>query len=228
MNYLLIGSSSAMAQHVHQQLKNDGHDVWTITRNEEIIGENHATCNVTSEDFPKDFLPDELHGLVYFPGTIILKPFNRIGIDEFLSDFTINVLGAIKSIQAALPSLKKGYGSVVLISSVAAQKGLSYHASIASSKAALEGLSRSLAAEYAPVIRFNVVAPSITDTPLATKLLNTEDKKVLSGKRHPLARVGETSDIADSILFLLSKKSSWITGQTFGVDGGMSTLNVYN
>jgi 3-oxoacyl-[acyl-carrier protein] reductase len=228
MNYLLIGSNSAIAQDVHQQLKNDEHSVWTISRSVEINGDKHATCNVTSEDFPKDFLPEELHGLVYFPGTIILKPFNRISVDEFISDFSINVLGAVKSIQAALPALKKGSASVVLISSVAAQKGLSYHASIASSKAALEGLSRSLAAEYAPAIRFNVVAPSITDTPLANKLLNTEDKKVLSGKRHPLARIGNTSDIADSILFLLSNKSSWVTGQTLAVDGGMSTLNVYN
>jgi len=228
MNYLLIGSSSAIAQFVYQKLKSDGHNVWTISRSEEMNSEKHATCNVASEDFPKDFLPEELHGLVYFPGTIILKPFNRISINEFLSDFSINVLGAVKSIQVALPALKKGNASVVLISSVAAQKGLSYHTSIASSKAALEGLSRSLAAEYAPTIRFNVVAPSITDTPLANKLLNTENKKVLSGKRHPLARIGNTSDVADSILFLLSKKSSWVTGQTLLVDGGMSTLNVYN
>jgi 3-oxoacyl-[acyl-carrier protein] reductase len=228
MNYLLIGSNSAIAKDVYQQLKNDGHSVWTMSRSDEMDRDKHATCNVTSEDFPKDFLPEKLHGLVYFPGTIILKPFNRISVDEFLSDFSINVLGAVKSIQAALLALKKGNASVVLISSVAAQKGLSYHASIASSKAAIEGLSRSLAAEYAPAIRFNVVAPSITDTPLANKLLNTEDKKVLSGKRHPLARIGNTTDIADSILFLLSKKSSWVTGQTLAVDGGMSTLNVYN
>lgn len=226
MNYLLVGSSSAIAFEVIGKLKEEGHELWTISRSEMNGVQYHKVLDIVTDSIPEDFLPDTLHGLVYFPGTIILKPFHRISIDEFLSDYQINFLGAVKSIQAALPALKKGNGSVVLISTVAATIGLGFHASIASSKAALEGLSKSLAAEYAPTIRFNVVAPSITDTPLAEKLLNTEEKKLNSGKRHPLGRVGEVDDIASSILFLLDKKSSWITGQTLHVDGGMSTVKV--
>ncbi|WP_018342779.1 SDR family NAD(P)-dependent oxidoreductase [Cytophaga aurantiaca] len=226
MNYLLVGSNSAIASEVIGKLKEDGHDLWTVSRLEMNVTEHHQVLDIVTASIPENFLPDTLHGLIYFPGTIILKPFHRISIEEFTSDYQINFLGAVKSIQTALPALKKGNGSVVLISTVAATIGLGFHASIASSKAALEGLSRSLAAEYAPTIRFNVVAPSITDTPLAEKLLNTEEKKLNSGKRHPLGRVGEAGDIASSILFLLGNKSTWITGQTFHVDGGMSTVKV--
>jgi NAD(P)-dependent dehydrogenase (short-subunit alcohol dehydrogenase family) len=226
MNYLLVGSSSAIASKVIENLKEQGHVLWTISRSEMEFASQHKVLNIVTDDIPENFLPDTLHGLIYFPGTIILKPFHRISVDEFMMEYQINFIGAVKSIQAALPALKRGNGSVVLISTVAATIGLGFHASIASSKAALEGLSKSLAAEYAPTIRFNVVAPSITDTPLAEKLLNTEEKKLNSGKRHPLNRVGESEDIASAILFLLGKESSWITGQTLHVDGGMSSLKV--
>ena len=226
MNYLLVGSSSAIASKVIEKLKEQGHELWTISRSEMEVASQHKVLNVVTDDIPENFLPDTIHGLIYFPGTIILKPFHRISVDEFMMEYQINFIGAVKSIQAALPALKRGNGSVVLISTVAATIGLGFHASIASSKAALEGLSKSLAAEYAPTIRFNVVAPSITDTPLAEKLLNTEEKKLNSGKRHPLNRVGESEDIASAILFLLGKESSWITGQTLHVDGGMSSLKV--
>ena len=226
MNYLLVGSSSAIASKVIEKLKEQGHELWTISRSEMEFASQHKVLNIVTDDIPENFLPDTIHGLIYFPGTIILKPFHRISVDEFMMEYQINFIGAVKSIQAALPALKRGNGSVVLISTVAATIGLGFHASIASSKAALEGLSKSLAAEYAPTIRFNVVAPSITDTPLAEKLLNTEEKKLNSGKRHPLNRVGESEDIASAILFLLGKESSWITGQTLHVDGGMSSLKV--
>lgn len=226
MNYLLVGSSSAIASKVIEKLKEQGHELWTISRSEMEVASQHKVLNIVTDYIPENFLPDTLHGLIYFPGTIILKPFHRISVDEFMMEYQINFIGAVKSIQAALPALKRGNGSVVLISTVAATIGLGFHASIASSKAALEGLSKSLAAEYAPTIRFNVVAPSITDTPLAEKLLNTEEKKLNSGKRHPLNRVGESEDIASAILFLLGKESSWITGQTLHVDGGMSSLKV--
>lgn len=226
MNYLLIGSGSAIAFDVIQKLKEEGNELWTISRGEMNVGKHHQVLDIVTASIPENFLPDTLHGLVYFPGTIILKPFHRISMDEFISEYQINFLGAVKSIQTALPALKKGNGSVVLISTVAASIGLGFHASIASSKAALEGLSKSLAAEYAPTIRFNVVAPSIIDTPLAEKLLNTEEKKLNSGKRHPLGRVGEVGDVSSAICFMLGKESSWITGQTLHVDGGMSTLKV--
>jgi 3-oxoacyl-[acyl-carrier protein] reductase len=227
MNYLLIGTGSAIAEDVIEKLTQDGHEIWSISRDQKNVGKHHHVLDIVKESIPENIIPDTLHGLVYFPGTINLKPFHRISTDEFIDEYHINFLGAVKSIQTALSALKKGKGSVVLISTVAATIGLSFHASIASSKAALEGLSKSLAAEYASLIRFNIVAPSIINTPLAEKLLNTEEKKINSGKRHPLGRVGEVTDISSSILFLLSNKSSWITGQTLHVDGGMSSLKVF-
>jgi NAD(P)-dependent dehydrogenase (short-subunit alcohol dehydrogenase family) len=163
---------------------------------------------------------------VYCPGSINLKPFHRFSIDEFKNDFEINLLGAVKTIQAALPALKKANGSsVVLFSTVASQLGMPFHASVASAKSAVEGLAKSLAAEYATNgIRVNVVAPSLTDTPLAEKLLSSPEKREASDKRHPLGRVGNPEDIAATVAFLLSEKTAWVTGQILHVDGGMGAL----
>ncbi len=170
-------------------------------------------------------LPENLEGLVYLPGTINLKPFNRLKREDFLQDFEVNVLGAVRAIQSALPALKKGdCPSVVMVSTVAAQSGLPFHASIAASKAAIEGLVRSLAAELAPAIRVNAVAPSLTETPLAERLLNTESKQQNSAERHPLKRTGTPDDQAFAMEFLLSERSSWMTGQIIHVDGGMSAI----
>jgi NAD(P)-dependent dehydrogenase (short-subunit alcohol dehydrogenase family) len=134
-------------------------------------------------------------------------------------------LGAIKSIQAVISRLKKSeIGSIVLFSTVAVQVGLSFHTQVSTSKGAIEGLTRALAAEYAPKIRVNCVAPSLTDTPLAFSLLNTEQKIEANAQRHPLKRIGTTDDIANIVEFLVSSKASWITGQIIHVDGGISTL----
>ncbi|WP_288245056.1 SDR family oxidoreductase [uncultured Chryseobacterium sp.] len=172
--------------------------------------------------------PDVVDGLVYAPGSINLKPFNRLSAEDFTHDFTINVLGAVKCIQKLLPSLKKsGNASVVLYSSVAAKTGMPFHASVSASKCAIEGLTRSLAAEYsAQKIRFNAVAPSLTDTPLASQLLSTPEKREASAKRHPLQRIGDAAEIARLTAFLLSDDTSWITGQVFGIDGGLSTIKL--
>lgn len=171
-------------------------------------------------------LPGTIDGLVYCPGSINLKPFNRLTRQDFLDDFNQNVLGAVGIIQKLLPNLKRANGaSIILFSSVAAKLGMPFHSSIATSKAAIEGLAKSLAAELAlSKIRVNVIAPSLTNTPLAGSLLNTEEKRAASAKRHPLQRIGTATEMAQLVSFLLSDNSSWITGQVIAVDGGMGSI----
>jgi NAD(P)-dependent dehydrogenase (short-subunit alcohol dehydrogenase family) len=136
----------------------------------------------------------------------------------------LQTIGAIRIIQQVLPNLKAGKGSVVMFSTVAVQQGFNFHSQVAVSKGAIEGLTRSLAAELAPTIRVNCVAPSLTDTPLAGRLLNSEQKKDANAERHPLKRIGTSEDIANAVAYLLSDESSWVTGQVIKVDGGISTI----
>lgn len=229
-NILVVGGSSGIGLSLITSLANNGAEIYTLSRSSAetwpATVKYHFLDVLESSNDLGNFLPEQLHGLVYCVGNINLKPFSRVNQDELVNDFRLNVVGAAMVIQQALKSLKNAGGaSVVLISSVAAKVGMPFHASTAASKAALEGLAVSLAAEFANLqIRVNVVAPSLTDTPLAEKLLNTPEKKEVAGKRHPLGRFGLDTDIARSISFLLDDQSSWITGQTLGVDGGMSTL----
>lgn len=171
-------------------------------------------------------LPAEIHGLVYCPGSINLKPFHRLSRADFQADFEQNVLGAIAVIQKLLPNLKRAESSsVVLFSTVAAKLGMPFHASIAASKSAIEGLTKTLAAEYsANNIRFNCIAPSLTDTALAEKLLSSDEKREAAAQRHPLKAVGNPNDFAALVDFLLSDNASWMTGQIIGVDGGMGAV----
>lgn len=172
--------------------------------------------------------PEVVDGLVYAPGSINLKPFNRLTEDDFKNDFEINVLGAVKTIQKLLPNLKKAESaSIVLFSSVAAKLGMPFHASVSASKSAVEGLTKSLAAELsAQKIRVNAIAPSLTDTQLASQLLSTPEKREASGKKHPLQRVGSAEEMAKITEFLLSSDSSWITGQIIGIDGGLGSIKL--
>jgi len=229
-NYLIIGGSTGIAAELVRRLSDQGHTVLTVSRHangiDTLPGVTHYPYDVTDANASLPALPDTLHGLVYAPGTIRLKPFPRISEAEFLEDFQVNVLGAVRAIQGSLKALRKAKGaSVVLFSTVAAGRGMGFHASIAASKGAVEGLARSLASEFAQrEIRFNVVAPSLTDTPLAEGLLNTEQKREGGAKRHPLGRIGTATDQANAAYFLLSDESAWMTGQVLGVDGGLSTL----
>ena len=174
-----------------------------------------------------DFLSETLNGVIYCPGSINLRPFERIKPADFISDYNLQVVGAIKTIQAVAPKLKNSDNAAILLfSTVAVQVGLPFHSQVAASKGAIEGLTKALAAEYAPKIRINCIAPSLTDTPLAASLLNNDQKREANAQRHPLKRVGTTEDIANMVEFLLSEKASWITGQILHVDGGMSTLKI--
>lgn len=224
--YLIIGASSAIAKETALQLSQNGNYLIGISTKTGLIGyDEFYTIENYLGGYPKIEKP--IHGLVYFPGTINLKPFNRITTQEFIADFEINALGAALSTQHYLGNLKNAtLSSVVFVSSVATEQGLPFHASIAMAKSALQGLTISLAAELAPNIRVNCVAPSLTNTPLASKLLNTPEKIEASEKRNPLKKVGEPSDIANAITFLLDEKSKWVTGQVISVDGGMGKIKI--
>jgi NAD(P)-dependent dehydrogenase (short-subunit alcohol dehydrogenase family) len=226
-NYLIIGASSGIGFSLAQSLIEAGATVFTASRTEPNLSSTHIVWDAASPDSQVfSLLPATIDGLAYCPGTINLKPFNRFTSEDFQKDFQINVLGAVNVIQAVLPKLKAaGNASVVLFSTVAVQTGMGFHSSVAASKGAIEGLTRSLAAEYAASkIRFNAIAPSLTDTPLAKMLHSSPEKIDASNKRHPLGRVGTSDDIANAAKFLLSDEGSWITGQILHIDGGMGNL----
>jgi short-subunit dehydrogenase len=230
-NYLVVGGSSGIGLELSNLLAGEGHQVYaTFNKNggfNDSSNLHYAPMDVLSELISFDFLPEHLNGMVYCPGSIQLRPFNRIKPEEFTKDFQLQVIGAIKVIQGVLPRLKAGSNpSVLLFSTVAVQLGLNFHSQVSVSKGAIEGLVRSLAAEFAPAIRVNAIAPSLTNTPLAASLLNTEQKVEANALRHPLKRIGTSMDIAAMASFLLSEKASWITGQIFPVDGGMSSIRI--
>lgn len=228
-NYAIIGASSGIGQQLALQLINAGHQVYATYFRNKLSSENENLqthyLNVLDEEVKLDFLPESISGLIYCPGSINLRPFERIKPADFAADYQLQVVGAVKTIQAVLPRLKKSENSsIVLFSTVAVQTGLSYHSQVSASKGALEGLTKALAAELAPTIRVNCIAPSLTDTPLAASLLNNEQKREANALRHPLKRIGTVEDIANMASFLLSEKASWITGQILHVDGGFSSL----
>jgi NAD(P)-dependent dehydrogenase (short-subunit alcohol dehydrogenase family) len=230
-NQMIIGASSGIGRALAQLLVNEGHRVYgtfnktTENRPEGLTGYTHL--NVLDENPDFSFLPENIDGLVYCPGAVNLKPFARIKPEDFISDYQLQLVGAVKVVQACLPKLKNSsQASVVLFSTVAVQTGFNFHSLVASSKGAVEGLTKALAAEFAPKIRVNCIAPSITNTPLAGTLLNTDEKKDANAQRHPLKKIGQPEDLANLAAFLLSEKSSWITGQVLHADGGMSSLKV--
>ncbi len=221
-NIILVGGNSGIGKAVAAQLQEDGATIFSYSR----TGKGTAAVDFSTNFEELPGLPEIIDGVVYCPGTINLKPFHRISIGDFKQEMEVNFYGAIRLLQACLKGLKKSSSpSVVLYSTVAVQTGMGFHAGIASAKGAVEGLTRSLAAEWAPnKIRVNAIAPSLTETPLASALLSTPEKKEASDKRHPLGRVGRPEDIAEATVFLLSEKSSWMTGQILHLDGGMSHL----
>lgn len=184
----------------------------------------HHQCDVTQEALPKIEIAD---GLVYCPGSINLKPISRLSIDDFKNDFEINVLGAVRVIQEYLPILKSGVKpSVVLFSTVAAKLGMPYHASIAVAKSGVEGLVKSLGAELAPTLRINAIAPTVTNTDLASKLLRNDKMIDNITERHPLKKFLSPEEVADMAEFLLSENASSVSGQVFEMDCGIVSFKI--
>lgn len=228
-NYLIIGGSSGIGQALTMQLSDAGNQVYATYCKNKIESENNFVhynyLNVLDENISLGFLPDSLTALIYCPGSINLKPFERIKPNDFAADYNLQVIGAIKIIQLVLSKLKNTENaSIVLFSTVAVQTGLPFHSQVSASKGAIEGLTKALAAEYAPKIRVNCIAPSLTDTPLAASLLNSEQKREANSQRHPMKKIGTAKNIADMAEFLISEKTAWITGQIIHVDGGMSSI----
>lgn len=224
--YACIGCHSGIGLEILKQLREKSHHVVAFSRHPELLPDLSPPAQAFEATAPfEGTFPEILDGLVYSVGSITLKPFHRLTAQDFSHDWEVNVGGAIRAIQAALPSLKRAKSpSIVLFSTVASQIGFPFHASIASAKSALEGLALSLAAELAPHIRVNVIAPSLTDTPLASKLLSSEEKRLAAAQRHPLQQIGNPAHIAQLATFLLSPKSSFLTGQIIATDGGLSTI----
>tara|TARA_B100000497_G_scaffold85762_1_gene95559 strand:+ start:1162 stop:1845 length:684 start_codon:yes stop_codon:yes gene_type:complete len=220
---LIVGHRTGIGRSIAELMLNSGHSVLGISR--EVCDYSHEnltslTCNIAEID--DSLIPENLSGFVYCPGTINLKPFRSLKIQDFQDDFEINALGAASALQKVERSIKSGKGSVILFSTVAVGQGMPFHASVAMAKGAVEGLGKSLAAEWAPNVRVNVIAPSLTDTPMASKLLGNESRREASEQRHPLKSVGEPIDIAQMAKVLL--ESRWISGEIIGVNGGMGHI----
>lgn len=226
--YALIGGNTGIGYALAQRLLKSGHTVHAAARKPDAL----AALGIPVQPFDAESpgalsWPERLDGLVYCPGTITLKSFGRLTADDFLRDLRINLLGAVAALQSAHPALRaSGSASVVLFSTVAVAQGMPMHASIAAAKGAVEGLARSLAAEWAPHVRVNVVAPSLTDTPLAGNLLADETRRAGAAKRHPLQRVGEADSIAATVEHLLSPESAFMTGHVLRIDGGLSSVRL--
>jgi NAD(P)-dependent dehydrogenase (short-subunit alcohol dehydrogenase family) len=232
-SFVVVGGSSGIGLEITRLLAKKEHKVKVVSRSADSLVDlgdvTHLQKDITSDPLEADTLPNKIHGLAYCPGTIRLRPFHRLKEADFTTDWQVNFIGAIKAIQACLPAMKKAEppASIVLFSTVAVGTGMPFHASIASAKGAIEGLTRSLAAEFAPKIRVNAIAPSLTDTNLAQTLLSDDGKRAAAAERHPLKRFGNASDIATVATFLLEDQSTWITGQVIAVDGGMGAVRTF-
>jgi 3-oxoacyl-[acyl-carrier protein] reductase len=221
--YLIVGHRGGIGSAITGLLLERGDAVIGLSRDvADLQHHNLRQLQIDVLEWDGTGLPDALDGVVYAPGSINLKPFRSYRPEEFRADFELNALGAALTLQKAERALRAARGSALLFSTVAVGQGMSYHASIAMAKGAVEGLVRSLAAEWAPAVRVNGLAPSLTDTPLASKLLGTEARAAAAAERNPLKRVGQPNDLASAGLALLD--NPWITGQILGVDGGMSTI----
>lgn len=237
---LLYGGSGGIGSAITRLLHKNGDELYLVGRNveklEELASHTDAHCiagDITQEGFCQHVMEQvgkELDGLVYAIGTINLGSLRRLAEADFLNDFRVNAMGAALAVKEALSALKKGQdgASIVLFSSVAAQQGFSLHTSVGMAKGAVSGLTLSLAAELAPKIRVNAIAPSLTQTPLSDSLLSNPQVAEAIAAQHALKRLGSPEDIAHLTVFLLSSEASWLTGQIIGVDGGRSSLQIYS
>ena len=226
-NILIIGGSSGIGLALADLLSSSNNIYVASRSSDNLAGLNvhHITFDATSGNLDTSLLPEKLDGFVYCPGSINLRPFKGLSVEAFEKDFQINVTGAINSLKNILGNLSaSGNASIVFFSTVAVQTGMPFHSSVAASKGAIEGLTRSLAAEFAPKIRVNAIAPSLVNTPLASKFLNNDTKLEKANERHPLGRIGSAKEIAQAAAFLLGEESSWMTGRVLQLDGGIGNL----
>jgi NAD(P)-dependent dehydrogenase (short-subunit alcohol dehydrogenase family) len=226
---LIVGGRTGISENLLKKLCETGASVTCATRNVDALPDMGQRTIAYDACAPSSLeLPERLDGVVYCPGTISLKPFQRLTREDFQQDMNVNFYGAVDILQQCFKSLKKSpSASVVLFSTVAVQTGMGFHASIASAKGAVEGLTRSLAAEWAPKVRVNAIAPSLTNTPLAASILSSEEKIAAAKQRHPSKSIGDLEDIASLVMFLLSEQSKFMTGQILGMDGGMSSIKTF-
>jgi 3-oxoacyl-[acyl-carrier protein] reductase len=224
MRHLIIGGTKGIGRALVDEFINKGEECVVISRNESSELPHHVEQLVI--DVTKDQLPDleNLKSITYCPGSINLKPISSLKREDFLADFEINVLGAIEVIKKYHRELKRNNGSIVLFSTVAVQTGMAFHASVAVAKAGIEGLTRSLAAEFAPEIRVNCIAPTLTETGLAAGILRNDKMRENAVMRHPLKRILTPQEPAALAYFLHSANAASISGSVLQVDGGMSTL----
>ena len=226
-NILIIGASSDIGLEICKLANADGHNIYATSRDDANANnfDNFIQLDPNKSLDVLDDLPEDIDGLVYCPGTINLRSLQRLTLEDIKNEMEVNFYGAFNIIKKVLPNLKKNDGaSVVLFSSVAVKTGMPMHSSIAAAKGALEGLAKSLAAELAPRVAINCIAPSIVDTKLAANILSTDERKQASADRHPLKTIGSINSIANSAYFLLQAKENWISGQIFRPDGGLSAL----
>lgn len=231
---VIVGGSRGIGLGITERYAALGARVFVVSRSVGHLGMRepttaesiqHLAMDVTQETLSAEQLPSTIDGFVYAPGSIHLGMLRSLDLQQLREDFELNVVGAVHCLQAALPGLKaSGAGSAIFFSTVAVAQGLPLHSSVAAAKAAIEALVRTWAAELSPTIRVNAIAPALTDTPLAEKLLSTAEKRKAMDARYPLGRVGHITDMAAAAEFLLSERSSWITGQVLHVDGGLSTV----
>lgn len=225
-NIVIIGGSKGIGKAINTMLL-ENNKVVNISRTApEISHQNltHHNCDILTDELPEI---ENIDTLIYCPGSINLKPISRLKLDDFRNDFEINVVGAVKAIQKYLTPLKNGNKpSVLLFSTVANKLGMPFHASVASAKSAVEGLVKSLGAELAPTIRVNAIAPTVTDTELASKLLRNEKMVENMTQRHPLKKYLNPKEVADMATFLVSEKASSISGQIFNMDCGIVSFKL--
>ncbi|MBU3681740.1 MAG: SDR family oxidoreductase [Flavobacterium sp.] len=229
-NIVLIGGSYGIGLAIAELMQNE-YQLYILARTapQTAVQATFIPFDAGTDEFPLAQLPDTIDGFVYCPGSINLRPFRGLKMENFEQDMQVNFFQMARCLQAAMPRLTNSVSaSVVLFSSVAASMGMPFHSSIAAAKGAVEGFAKAIAAEYAPQLRVNVIAPSLTHTPLADKFLNSELKQEKANERHPLKRYGQADDMAQMAVFLLSEKSSWMSGQVMHLDGGMSTLLVHS
>ena len=235
MKKVILGATGSIGSSLAKKLIESGDQVHLVGRDETSVSSlanelnsSYTTCDVLEENFSDKILSDlgetPVNGLAFCVGSIDLKPLKLTKRSDFMQSFNLNLISATEVIKALADNLKKNKGSVVLFSTVAIKQGFPNHAIVASAKGAVEGLTVSLAAEFAPNIRVNCIAPSLTNSKISNFLLKNEKMAESIAKMHPLKRIGEGGDSASVAKFLLTDESSWITGQIFGVDGGRSSV----